>query len=146
MSHRGQLPNFLPTTFVGFYLASASGRRFSFAGLFNTLLGTLLVASGTGTLNQYPEQKFDAQMRRTADSCDSFHTSSQSHGCTAKTTTARVIWFCRRAMRKRHAATFYCAVGLLGTGFIYFGWEFVFKRSRVAVRRLLTASIVYLPL
>src|ERR1700756_1356626 len=56
----------LITTFVGFYLASASNRRFSFAGLFNTLLGTLLVASGTGTLNQYLERKFDAQMRRTA--------------------------------------------------------------------------------
>src|SRR5246127_1347304 len=56
----------LITTFVGFYLASASNRRFSFAGLFNTLLGTLLVASGTGTLNQYLERNFDAQMRRTA--------------------------------------------------------------------------------
>jgi heme o synthase len=56
----------LITTFVGFYLASASDRRFSVAGLFNTLLGTLLVASGTGTLNQYLERNFDAQMRRTA--------------------------------------------------------------------------------
>jgi protoheme IX farnesyltransferase len=46
----------------------------------------------------------------------------------------------------RHAATFYCAMALLGTGFAYFGWEFVFERSRVAARRLLTASIVYLPL
>ena len=46
----------------------------------------------------------------------------------------------------RHAAIFYCAVALLGIGFIYFGWEFVFERSRVAARRLLTASIVYLPL
>jgi hypothetical protein len=34
----------------------------------------------------------------------------------------------------RHEATF------------YFGWEFVFERSRVAARRLLMASIVYLPL
>src|SRR6204780_399154 len=56
----------LITTFVGFYLASAADGRFSFAGLFNTLLGTLLVASGTGTLNQYLERKFDPQMRRTA--------------------------------------------------------------------------------
>jgi protoheme IX farnesyltransferase len=31
-----------------------------------TLIGTLLVASGTGTLNQYIERRFDAQMRRTA--------------------------------------------------------------------------------
>jgi protoheme IX farnesyltransferase len=56
----------LITTFVGFYLASGTDGRFSFARLFNTLLGTLLVASGTGTLNQYLERKFDAQMRRTA--------------------------------------------------------------------------------
>jgi heme O synthase-like polyprenyltransferase len=34
--------------------------------LVHTLLGTLLVASGTGTLNQYIERRFDAQMRRTA--------------------------------------------------------------------------------
>src|SRR6266481_5736375 len=39
---------------------------FSFISLFNTLLGTLLVASGTGTLNQYIDREFDAQMRRTA--------------------------------------------------------------------------------
>jgi protoheme IX farnesyltransferase len=30
------------------------------------LLGTLLVAGGTATLNQYVERRFDAQMRRTA--------------------------------------------------------------------------------
>src|SRR5258708_36796191 len=57
----------LITTFVGFYLGCASeGRSFSFAGLFNVLLGTLLVASGTGALNQYIEREFDAQMRRTS--------------------------------------------------------------------------------
>jgi heme o synthase len=32
----------------------------------NAVLGTLLVASGTGALNQYIERRFDAQMRRTA--------------------------------------------------------------------------------
>jgi heme o synthase len=46
----------------------------------------------------------------------------------------------------RYTTTFYCAAALLGTGFTYFAWEFVFKRSRLAARRLLTASIVYLPL
>src|SRR6201997_3974475 len=57
----------LITTGVGFYLSSGSeARPFSLISLFNTLLGTLLVASGTGTLNQYIERKFDAQMRRTA--------------------------------------------------------------------------------
>jgi protoheme IX farnesyltransferase len=57
----------LITTGVGFYLGCGSeARPLSFLGLFNTLLGTLLVASGTGTLNQYIERKFDAQMRRTS--------------------------------------------------------------------------------
>src|SRR6266404_2261724 len=57
----------LITTGVGFYLGCGNeARTFSFISLFNTLLGTLLVASGTGTLNQYIERTFDAQMRRTA--------------------------------------------------------------------------------
>src|SRR6266849_1430033 len=57
----------LITTGVGFYLGCGSETRtFSFISLFNTLLGTLLVASGTGTLNQYIEREFDAQMRRTS--------------------------------------------------------------------------------
>jgi protoheme IX farnesyltransferase len=57
----------LITTFAGFYLGSADARQqFSFLALFNTLLGTLLVASGTAALNQYIERKFDAQMSRTA--------------------------------------------------------------------------------
>ncbi len=57
----------LITTGVGFYLGCGSeARTFSFMSLFNTLLGTLLVASGTGTLNQYIERELDAQMRRTA--------------------------------------------------------------------------------
>ena len=55
------------TTFAGFYLARAEPwRDFPFLLMVNTLLGTLLVASGTGTLNQYVERRFDAQMRRTA--------------------------------------------------------------------------------
>ena len=46
----------------------------------------------------------------------------------------------------QHAATFYCAGALLGLGFLYFGLTFVLQRSRSAARRLLAASIVYLPL
>src|SRR5882762_11297995 len=57
----------LITTGVGFYVGCRNeARPLSFLALFNTLLGTLMVASGTGTLNQYIERKFDAQMRRTA--------------------------------------------------------------------------------
>jgi protoheme IX farnesyltransferase len=54
-------------TFTGFYLGYPDGLDdFPVGRLLNTLLGTLLVASGTGALNQYLERDFDAQMRRTA--------------------------------------------------------------------------------
>ena len=53
-------------TFTGFYLGYVGDlHAFPFERLFNTLWGTLLVASGTGTLNQYLEWRFDARMRRT---------------------------------------------------------------------------------
>jgi protoheme IX farnesyltransferase len=53
-------------TFAGFYMGFPSKfHEFPFLLLVHTLLGTLLVASGTGTLNQYIERGFDAQMRRT---------------------------------------------------------------------------------
>jgi len=256
----------LITTFVGFYLASASAGRFSFAGLFNTLLGTLLVASGTGALNQYLERKFDAQMRRTARrpaaagrvkptsvlvfgvvlaAVGSIYLAIAVNLLASVLATVTLLtylfvytplkrktpmcvlvgafpgamppligwaaasgrlnieagilyamlflwqfphfmaiaWMYREDYDRagylilpkgnvrvpfvivetllpllalvalsimqsptRHAATFHWAVALLGTGFTYFGWEFVFERSRVAARRLLTASIVYLPL
>lgn len=57
----------LITTGAAFYLGNSSqGRQFPFGLFAHTLLGTLLVASGTGTLNQFFEWRFDAQMRRTA--------------------------------------------------------------------------------
>jgi heme o synthase len=57
----------LITTFAGFYLASKRGPTgFRTLLVIHTLLGTLLVAGGTGTLNQFIERTFDAQMRRTA--------------------------------------------------------------------------------
>jgi protoheme IX farnesyltransferase len=55
----------LITTSAGYYLGVGSAMRFS--GLFHTLVGTLLVASGTATLNQWMERVWDAQMRRTAN-------------------------------------------------------------------------------
>src|SRR5580698_7113824 len=54
----------LMTTSAGYYLASRG--PFHVAGLINTLVGTLLVASGTATLNQWMERVWDGQMRRTA--------------------------------------------------------------------------------
>jgi protoheme IX farnesyltransferase len=57
----------LITTFAGFYLASKPGPSgFRILPLIHTLSGTLLVAGGTGTLNQFIERFFDARMRRTA--------------------------------------------------------------------------------
>jgi protoheme IX farnesyltransferase len=256
----------LITTFVGFYLASASDGRFSFAGLFNTLLGTLLVASGTGALNQYLERKFDAQMRRTARrpaaagrvnpgsvlvfgvvvaALGSIYLAIAVNLLASVLATLTLLtylfvytplkrktpicvlvgafpgamppligwaaasgrfnieagilyamlflwqfphfmaiaWMYREDYDRagylvlpkgnarvpfvivetlvpllalvaismmqspiRHAAAFHCAAALLGTGFTYFGWEFVFERTRIAARRLLSASILYLPL
>jgi heme o synthase len=54
----------LMTTSAGYYLASRGPVRI--AGLLNTLVGTLLVASGTATLNQWMERVWDGKMRRTA--------------------------------------------------------------------------------
>jgi protoheme IX farnesyltransferase len=54
----------LMTTSAGYYLASRG--PFRLGGLINTLIGTLLVASGTATLNQWMERVWDGQMRRTA--------------------------------------------------------------------------------
>ncbi len=51
------------STLIGFYLAWQG--PMDFALLTWTLLGTLLVASGTGTLNQYLERDSDLHMRRT---------------------------------------------------------------------------------
>src|SRR5271169_5733141 len=55
----------LITTSAGYYLASRGPLRIG--GLVNTLVGTLLVASGTATLNQWMERIWDGQMRRTAN-------------------------------------------------------------------------------
>src|SRR5580700_8310433 len=257
----------LITTGVGFYLGCGNeGRPLSFGRLVNTLLGTLLVASGTGTLNQYVERTFDAQMRRTARrpaaagrlkpaAVLAFGLALASAGSVylavavnplssvlailtlltylfaytplkrktpmcvlvgafpgamppligwagasgrlnieAGTLYAMVFlwqfphfmaiaWMYREDYDRagysvlpkgnarvplvtletllpllalvatsimqsptRYAAIFYCAAVLLGEGFLYFGLEFVVQRSRVAARRLLMASIIYLPL
>jgi heme o synthase len=257
----------LITTFVGFYQGCGSeARPFSFLGLFNTLLGTLLVASGTGTLNQYIERKFDVQMRRTTrrpaaagrlkpPAVLAFGIALAATGtvylAAAVNLLASVLaaltlltylflytplkrktplcvlvgafpgamppligwaavsgrlnieaailyaivflwqfphfmaiaWMYREDYDRAgylvlpkgnaripfvtletlmpllalvaisiaqfptgHAAIFYCAGALLSLGFLYFGLEFVLRRSRAAARRLLAASIVYLPL
>jgi heme o synthase len=257
----------LITTGIGFYLGCKNeARPLSFLPLFNTLLGTLLVASGTGTLNQYIERKFDAQMRRTnrrplaagrlePSAVLAFGIGLSVAGVVCLAVTAGLLpsllalltllsylflytplkrrtplcvlvgafpgamppligwaaasgrlsveawllyaivflwqfphfmaiaWMYREDYDRagylvlpkgnarnrfvtletllpllalvaismaqfpaRHPAIFYCAGALLGLGFLYFGLEFVVQRSRLAARRLLAASIVYLPL
>jgi protoheme IX farnesyltransferase len=54
----------LMTTSAGYYLANRDPLKVG--GLVSTLVGTLLVASGTATLNQWMERVWDGQMRRTA--------------------------------------------------------------------------------
>jgi protoheme IX farnesyltransferase len=54
-------------TVTGFYLGYPGDlHNFPVERMLNALFGTLLVASGTGALNQYLEYRFDAQMRRTS--------------------------------------------------------------------------------
>jgi len=52
------------STLVGFYLGARGPLHWLLLG--HTLLGTLLVASGTATLNQFWERDLDARMRRTS--------------------------------------------------------------------------------
>jgi protoheme IX farnesyltransferase len=55
------------TSVAAFFLGSPKPlAHFPWLLLLHTLLGTVLVASGAGTLNQLVERRFDAQMRRTA--------------------------------------------------------------------------------
>ncbi len=55
------------TAAAGFWIGSpASPPHFPWMPFVHTLLGTVFVASGAGTLNQLIELRYDAQMRRTA--------------------------------------------------------------------------------
>jgi protoheme IX farnesyltransferase len=55
------------TTAAGFWIGSpAAPLHFPWMPFIHTLLGTVFVASGAGTLNQLIELPYDAQMRRTA--------------------------------------------------------------------------------
>jgi protoheme IX farnesyltransferase len=54
-------------TFTGFCLGRADqAHPFPLSLAFHTIIGTVFIASGAGTLNQYVERQFDSQMRRTA--------------------------------------------------------------------------------
>jgi heme o synthase len=90
----------LITTFAGFDLASRAGlSEFRIAPLIHTLLGTVLVAGGSGTLNQFLERSFDAQMRRTA----------RRPLASERLTPSHVLWF---GISMSMAGTVYLAVAV----------------------------------
>jgi heme o synthase len=109
-------------TFAGFYLACPRAPDdFPWLRLLHTLLGTLLVASGTGTLNQYIERRFDAQMRRTA----------------------------RRplaARRLKPSAALWFGIALASVGSIYLATAVNVLASLLAVITLLSYLFLYTPL
>src|SRR6202795_4240883 len=110
------------TTFAGFYLACANGwRDFPCWLSINVLLGTLLVASGTGTLNQYLERNFDAQMRRT----------SRRPLAAGRLEPAAVLWF---------------GLALSVVGSVYLAVTVNVLASLLAMAPLLSYLFVYTPL
>ena len=112
----------LITTFAGFYLACANGwRDFPWWSSINVLLGTLLVASGTGTLNQYLERNFDAQMRRT----------SRRPLADGRLKPAAVLWF---------------GLALSAVGSVYLAVAVNVLASLLAMATLLSYLFVYTPL
>jgi heme o synthase len=109
----------LMTTSAGYYLASRG--PFHWLGLLNTLAGTLLVASGTATLNQWMERVWDGQMRRTA-----------SRPLPAGRVSAReAFWF-----------------GMLMSiaGGLYLAWAVNGLAALLAVSTLLSYLLIYTPL
>ena len=109
-------------TFTGFYLAvPAPLREFPSLRLVHTLLGTLLVASGTGTLNQHIERRFDAQMRRTA----------RRPLAAGRLKSAAVLWF---------------GIALSAIGCIYLATAVNLLASLLALFTLLSYLFLYTPL
>ena len=109
-------------TSTGFYLAVPGPlREFPWLRLVHTLLGTLLVASGTGTLNQYMERRFDAQMRRTA----------RRPLAASRLKAAAVLWF---------------GIALSAMGCIYLVTAVNFLASLLALLTLLSYLFLYTPL
>src|SRR5499425_1304095 len=87
----------------------------------NAVLGTLLVASGTGTLNQYIERGFDAQMRRT----------SRRPLAAGRLSPSAVLWFG-------------IALSVLGT--VYLAAAVNLLASLLALGTLLSYLFLYTPL
>lgn len=112
----------LITTAAGFCLAlPAHLVGFPILLLVHTLAGTLLVASGTATLNQYVERQFDAQMRRT----------KRRPLAAGRIEPARALWF---------------GIALSVSGAIYLGAAVNLFASLLAVLTLSSYLLLYTPL
>jgi heme o synthase len=112
----------LITTAAGFCLAlPAHLVTFPILLLVHTLLGTLLVASGTATLNQYVEREFDAQMRRT----------KRRPLAAGRIEPARALWF---------------GIALSVSGAIYLAVAVNLLSSLLAVLTLSSYLLLYTPL
>jgi heme o synthase len=112
----------LVTTAAGFYLGlplQAVGSPILL--LCHTLLGTLLVASGTATLNQYVEREFDGQMRRT----------KRRPLAAGRIRPARALWF---------------GIMFSVVGAIYLAVAVNLLASLIAVLTLLFYLLIYTPL
>jgi protoheme IX farnesyltransferase len=110
------------TTFAGFYLGRPSvWHDFPLLRSINTVLGTLLVASGTGALNQYIERRFDAQMRRT----------SRRPLAAGRLNPSAVLWF---------------GIALSVLGVVYLAAAVNLVASLLAVGTLLSYLFLYTPL
>jgi protoheme IX farnesyltransferase len=110
------------TTFAGFYLGcSSTWGNFPIAFAAHAVLGTLLVASGTGTLNQYIERNFDSQMRRTA----------RRPLASGRLRPASVLWF---------------GIALSVIGSVYLALAVNILSSLLAVATLLSYLFLYTPL
>jgi heme o synthase len=89
--------------------------------LVHTLAGTLLVASGTATLNQYVERQFDAQMRRT----------KRRPLAAGRIDPSRALWF---------------GIALSISGAVYLAGSVNLLASMLAVLTLASYLLIYTPL
>lgn len=112
----------LVTTFAGFYLGLPSTwHDFPFLRAVNAAFGTLLVASGTGALNQYTERRYDAEMRRTA----------RRPLAAGRLKPSSVLWF---------------GITLSACGTVYLGAGVNLLASLLALSTLLSYLLFYTPL
>jgi protoheme IX farnesyltransferase len=112
----------LITTAAGFCLAlPAHLVGFPILLLVHTLAGTLLVAGGTATLNQYVERQFDAQMRRT----------KRRPLAAGRIDPSRALWF---------------GIALSVSGAVYLAGTVNLLASLLAVLTLLSYLLIYTPL